>query len=115
MLNPTHVAFNFRNFIFDPISLTILVIFHVSSFKTLNVIINHVLLDIVLSKFSSLLKISVNFFKIFAKFSVFKVKFFTFKLDVFFRFLGFDASNGYDKFLSFFKSSGAEDANILIL
>jgi len=115
MLNPTHVAFNFWNFIFDPISLTVLVIFHVSSFKTLNVIINHVLLDVVLSKLSSLLKISVNFFQIFTKFSVLKIKFFTFKLDVFFGFLCFDASDGYDKFLFFFKSSGAQDANILIL
>lgn len=105
MFSPAHVAFNFWNFVFDPISLTVFVVLDVSSGETFDIVFNHFLLEIILGEFFGFLQISGHIFQIFAKFSIFNVKFFTFIGDVFLRVFGFDTSDGDNILISFFERS----------
>jgi len=111
--SPAHIAFNFRNLIFDPISLTVFVILNVSSGETFDIVFNHFFLEIISGKFFGFLKISGHVFKIFTEFSVFDVKFFTFKVDIFLRVFGFNTSDGDDILIAFFKRSSVQDVNFL--
>ena len=85
ILNPAQICLNNRALVLDPVSLRVLVSVHVTSFITLNILLKHVLLILVLNIVQRLLQVVVGLLKIWGELAVIDIKLMVLEVDVFSR------------------------------